>query len=290
MKEEHEMARGRIQAAIYWPGQRLNTALRWEFEKLATDDERAAWVDKWARLAASDIDRCWDVLYRSLLIVREQELYKKAGYMEDLQVRGSFREYWEAVVRKPFATWVELERTYRIVRDTDPGLLEMLATGEPKLTYTEAKARAADAVRQAAAQTTPEVAKKVKRGGDHRSKSRPDIDRQSDRAGRQGIGRHTQMKLDRLASEREDLHARVVAGELSVTAACIEAGWEWPMFKVPDDPAAAAATLRRHFAGGRLAALMVAQARHLSGERLEAVIEELRAIREAADDIDAQTT
>jgi hypothetical protein len=68
----------------------------------------------------------------------------------------------------------------------------------------------------------------AQRGGDKKSeqsKSKFDFDLQKERAERNGVSRYTQIKLDRLARERPDLHERVKAGELSAHRAAIEAGF-----------------------------------------------------------------
>lgn len=53
--------------------------------------------------------------------------------------------------------------------------------------------------------------------------------------------------LRRLRKDRPDLHARVLAGELSPHAAMIEAGFRPRTITVPLDPHRAARTLLRHF-------------------------------------------
>jgi hypothetical protein len=64
------------------------------------------------------------------------------------------------------------------------------------------------------------------------------------------VGTHGNSKeqaLRRLRTQRPDLHARVLAGELSPHAAAIEAGFRKKTITVPLDPEAAARTLARHF-------------------------------------------
>lgn len=53
--------------------------------------------------------------------------------------------------------------------------------------------------------------------------------------------------LRRLRKDRPDLHARVIAGELSPHAAAVEAGFRKRTITITLEPQAAAATLRRHF-------------------------------------------
>ena len=53
--------------------------------------------------------------------------------------------------------------------------------------------------------------------------------------------------LRRLHRQAPALHAKVVAGELSVNAACIKAGFRKPTFTIPADVDGAVGALRRHF-------------------------------------------
>ncbi len=57
----------------------------------------------------------------------------------------------------------------------------------------------------------------------------------------------------RLRKDRPDLHQRVINGELSANAAMIEAGFRKRTFTLPDDPVAAARTVRQHFDADELA-------------------------------------
>lgn len=50
-----------------------------------------------------------------------------------------------------------------------------------------------------------------------------------------------------LEKKRPDLHERVVAGEISPHGAMVEAGLRCKTYTIPDDPARAAATIKRHF-------------------------------------------
>jgi hypothetical protein len=85
----------------------------------------------------------------------------------------------------------------------------------------------------------------------------PDNSTPSARGRSNGVSPATQNRLDRLARDHPELRRRVIAGELSVGEAMIEAGLEHPMVKVPrDDPEAAGEALIRHFAGERLDALI----------------------------------
>jgi hypothetical protein len=74
-------------------------------------------------------------------------------------------------------------------------------------------------------------------------------------------GNSEQTALRRLRKDRPDLHRRVLAGELSAHAAMVEAGFRRRTLNIPDEPRAAAAALRRHFQGDRLAELATCLAR-----------------------------
>lgn len=75
-------------------------------------------------------------------------------------------------------------------------------------------------------------------------------------------GTSAEQALRRLRKDRPDLHARVLANELSPHAAMLEAGFRQRMVQVPLDPEGAARCLKRHFQGDQLAALI----RALEGE------------------------
>jgi hypothetical protein len=79
-----------------------------------------------------------------------------------------------------------------------------------------------------------------------------------DRTGEPRAGTSRGYALRRLARERPDLHALVLAEEISPHAAMVEAGFQDRLITVPDDPEKAARRLRRHFQGDRLAALITA--------------------------------
>jgi hypothetical protein len=69
-------------------------------------------------------------------------------------------------------------------------------------------------------------------------------------------GTSRQSALRRLVKDRPDLHAKVLAKELSPNAAMVEAGFRDKPITIPSDPVKAARRIRRHFAGERLAKLI----------------------------------
>jgi hypothetical protein len=85
-----------------------------------------------------------------------------------------------------------------------------------KLTYTEAKLKAAK----------PDLAGGDRQTPQGKALSNSDNGTQSDRARENNVSRYQQIKLDHLFADRPDLFARVQAGTMSATAACIAAGWE----------------------------------------------------------------
>jgi hypothetical protein len=82
---------------------------------------------------------------------------------------------------------------------------------------------------------------------------------QTERAEQNGISRRTQIKLDRLARERPDLHERVKAGELSAHRAAIEAGFikDNPRVAIPmDNPTSAAKIIQERMTPDQIAELI----------------------------------
>lgn len=69
-------------------------------------------------------------------------------------------------------------------------------------------------------------------------------------------GNSTAKTLRRLRAGRPDLHARVLAGELSASAAVIEAGFRVKTHTIPHDPHKAAAALKRHFTPAEIAEIV----------------------------------
>jgi len=108
-----------------------------------------------------------------------------------------------------------------------------------------------------------EAATQRPRGGDRRSADFKAGNNAPERAtaGRGGSGSR-QQALRRLRVARPDLHARVVAGELSAHAAMVAAGYRARTVPVPLDPERAARTLARALSPEALASL----ARYLAQE------------------------
>jgi hypothetical protein len=64
--------------------------------------------------------------------------------------------------------------------------------------------------------------------------------------------------LRKLRDSAPEMHARVIAGEMSPHAAMVAAGFRSRAISVPDDPVKAAIRLKRHFQGNRLDELIQA--------------------------------
>jgi hypothetical protein len=81
-------------------------------------------------------------------------------------------------------------------------------------------------------------------GGDKRSKEATSVNNVNvDRP----QGNASATALRRLRKDRSDLHAKVIAGELSAHSAMIEAGFRPKTITVPVDPQRAARAIQRHF-------------------------------------------
>jgi hypothetical protein len=219
-----------------------------DFRRLNTEDARAAFADRWVRLATERLDVTWPVLYELLRVIRDRKLYENARAMEGKQSLASFEEYWDQVVRKPFDTWRELEETYHFVSTQAP---ELMRAPFEQASGAREKAMAA------AAATTGEVlpadgyvADRIEPTDEtDKRKGRQIVHpiSQRERAKGNGIGVVTQKKLDRIARDHPELHEKVKAGELSVNGAAIEAGFITRTVPMPLDPEGAARCLARHF-------------------------------------------
>lgn len=234
---------GRMQAARQGGGlldPKFRDALE-DFQRFPDKETRAAFADKWVRLTASRMDDAWTAFYELLRVIRDERLFETAEFMEDRKARASFKEYWEQVVQKPFRTWLELETTYHFVREHAPELL---------------KGTLGEATKYRKGQAAAEKTTKDQVGPRGGSKSKLDFETKSDRAEGNKVSHYTQAKIDSLASKFPDLHRRVVAGELSVHAAAVQAGIATPTFTVAADPIKAARVLVKRFTAEGLDALL----------------------------------
>jgi hypothetical protein len=236
-----------------------------DFYRFKEKSARAAFADEWVRLMARQLDRSWVVLYELLALIRSDRIYENASYMADGKTCSSFEEYWKQVVGKPFETWAELERTYHFIAENAPELL--------KTTFDQAKqfTRGQIAAQQTTREDVPE-----KQG------ERTDIGKfpklsQLKRGEANGITGRTQKKIDRLARDFPEYHAKVRAGELSVHGACVAAGIAQRTISIPDNPQDASRAIVRHFQGEALLTLIREQANWAGGQFIESADDPARA-------------
>lgn len=77
-------------------------------------------------------------------------------------------------------------------------------------------------------------------------------------------GNTTDYKVRRLAKKRPDIHEKVLAGELSVDAGAIEAGFRRPKFQMPKDPVAAGQYLAKRVDAEWMATMLEAYSKNIS--------------------------
>lgn len=250
-----EISKGLMTAARVAGNPKIDHAI-WEFRKLTSDEARSAFVDKWTRIAVDDMNTNWVMLYESLKAIKESRIYENASLMEDHKARSSFEEYWTEVVRKPFATWVDLELTYRTVHDIDPDLLGQLTYG------------AATAHVQAWAERgllEPPLPKVGEIGNGRPAPAyHADDGRESRSTNSTSTRGQTLSYLSRrIARDRPDILERMKSGGFpSVRASALEAGIVEPSFQCPNDPLKASRRLLRHFTGDVLVSLLTELANH----------------------------
>lgn len=193
----------------------LNDAIR-EFHKLGTAEARAAFADSWIGIWARDFDRAWPMLYELLRLIDEQKLYsdpRRVGpdapggkQHHGERIYETFADYFTDRVSQPFRRWAELERTYRYAKRYAPELFELA------LSDAAARAQQIDARDRA----------------NLRPRGRPgivDTEKNDINNSDRPTGTSAAAALRRLRKDRSDIHARVLAGELSPHAGMIEAGF-----------------------------------------------------------------
>ena len=92
-------------------------------------------------------------------------------------------------------------------------------------------------------------------GGDRKSEEAMTIKRDNVTLDNADRGNSPSYALRRLRKNRPDLHARVLANELSPNGAMVEAGFRERTVQIPLDVTRAAMALRRHFTGDALTQL-----------------------------------
>lgn len=247
MSPRHTGPHGALKAAALFPDQ-LREALA-EYERLNTREARAAFADRWVGIWSHDFDAAWPMLYKLLELIKDDQLYADARRVGLAAPGGrarrgkqssydSFEDYFNDRVRQPFQRWAELEQTYRYVSEYAPDLLRG-SFGEARKAVQ--RRNAADEVNQ---QQRPLGTNQYTEGFDN-VQTRPPT------------GNSVETALRRLRKDRKDLHAKVLAGELTPHGAMVEAGFRHLTITIPaDDPERIAATLRRRLDPDMLAALV----------------------------------
>lgn len=227
---------------------------------MMTMRERSFFLDEAGNPHAEPGSREWSLFVRGKIQEHLKDQESNARHLREwvtaIQEHAGYRALTDARGR-PFIDFVDF------CQARPPAGLGM----EPDRLEATIEARIA----KAAADTTGEV---QQRGGDRKSeaaksKSTVDFDSKADRAAVNGVSRFTQHRIDRIARERPDLKAEIVAGRLSVKKAAQIAGFEPVRMAVPVEPAQLAAALAKRYDAYQLAALVAALLKHLTGDALD---------------------
>lgn len=219
-----------------------------DYRRLSTDEQRARYADHFLSRTAHVLDEIWPAFYELLKQVEEGELYKEPGYVGGDQVFGSFKEYFEYRVGRPYDTWAELESTYHYAQDYKPELLE---------------AAFPDAIGRMQAEIA-DIKRRLDRGGvinvgpGRIPTDSNNADNISISPGR-SFGSSAKYLTRRIARDRPDIAARMGAGEFPSAAAAARAAGisQRPVISVRlDDAESAARTLRKHMPADVLAELV----------------------------------
>ena len=172
------------------------------FRNLNTREARVGFAERWLAVAAGHFEETWPIVYEMLDLVKTEGLYQ--GKFEN------FQAYFEKRVKKPFAIWAELEQTYHFVRDCAPELIEKA--------WPEARQALAERNREADAkdQANQRPAGRPKNVGNENDVTNNFTGRPANTVA---------YALRRLRKDRPDIHARVLAGEITAHAGMIEAGF-----------------------------------------------------------------
>lgn len=99
-----------------------HTEVLTDFYKLQSDDARAAFARTWLAKSSEALNETWSVVYELLKIVEEKELYKKESSLNNSKIYGSFQEFFEDTLKRPFEEWARLEADYNYVSKYCPEL------------------------------------------------------------------------------------------------------------------------------------------------------------------------
>lgn len=215
------------------------------YRRLDSDEAKARYADHFLHRTAGVMEEIWPTFYELLKRVEDSELYRQEGYVADGQVFGTFKDYFEARVGRPYDTWFDLEATYRYATKFKPELLKK-----------------AFSLARSAAEKAGALVKALDAGArinDPRPgpipKANMDIIHIS---GNLGGGTSADYLTRRIARERPDILRRMAAGEYrSVRAAALDAQLAPKTQSIRmDDPESAARALRKHMEPDVLARLI----------------------------------
>jgi hypothetical protein len=207
------MAYGRHEGAVLLGGTQYPEMedLERTFWMLNTEESRAAYANRVVKRWVDGLRGDWQILLTALKLVRDHEMYRKAEWVgaasEHPKAYDDFPSYFEDVVKQPFDLFVDMEGTERVLLDAGYRLDQLLG-----MKYDKAKQLADEVQVLGANQYTLGYSNRIPspRGGTNSAYT-----------------------VARLKRDRPDLHARVVAGELSANAAAIEAGFRPKTVTIP---------------------------------------------------------
>lgn len=213
-----------------------------DFHTLNTKEARSAFADTWVRITSRSLESTWPAFYQLLSLIRDDRLYADPQFMANGDTFESFEDYWSKIVRKPFAVWGELERTYQFAHRCDPELFNA--------TYSEATKAVADRAENAKPAPTHE---------DHPGgRGKKEL-----RSEEVSYGETADYLTARIARDHPDILERMKAGEYtSVRRAALDAGIVKPRLSIPADPTGASRAILKRFQGDDLATLLRELANH----------------------------
>lgn len=96
------------------------------FDRLNTEDARAAFADSFLRSTANNLNDTWVMIYELGRIIRDRKLYADPMHVGRTYGRTftSFEEYWVGRMGKPFETWAELESVHHFAESAAPDLFK----------------------------------------------------------------------------------------------------------------------------------------------------------------------
>jgi hypothetical protein len=209
MKQERRMrsSDGRYKAITRSP---IWSDIVVEYRKLNTREARVAFVDTFLLTWADRFQESWPVIYQALEWVETDQLYADPRAVSG-ETFPDFKSYFEARLKRPFTLWIELEETHQYVTKFAPELI--------KRAWPEARKALA-----AKNQALDEKDKANQRTIGTNQYSEGVYNNKNDIHARPA-GTSAAAFLRRLRKDRPDIHARVLAGELTAHAGMIEAGF-----------------------------------------------------------------